>query len=1571
MKLKKMTSIIITYVFLVSTILQAMPVTSVKAEETKTQKQLKAVDGEIVFKLKDSKYLGYEELLKKYKAGIVNKSGEHLLIRVNKEDTSKVIGELRSDSNIQYAEVNASAKKQGTTNDPELSTENFLFYSHVIEAWDYLKNVSTAEIRVAVVDSGVKADHPDLAGKILAGYNFLTNSTNSGDDNGHGTQVAGVIAANPNNGIGIAGVTGTINAKILPVKVMDAQGNCTSYNVAQGIRYAADNGASIINLSLAGQGYSEEVNDAVKYAKSKNIIVVAAAGDFGDYTSNYWPANSEGALVVSDYLNAQLHMSNYGKEISLSAFGFGTTTDINNKYVDASGSSIATAVVSGVAALTKAKNPGYSYGQIESILKKSANPYEFGGYNHYTGYGLVDALKMTSTVSNYIEMVSPISGENVVSEITSLGATKVSVKVKALNPSDLSKIEVYANDSSILASAVGNGTADYTLTVDSSILKDGYNKLTVKAYSKTNSTVYEDFRYIKTYSKSKNYVKLNLLGSDGVTKIKKGTKVYLIRDGNMYGALSQMADENGSVTFFNINPNYSYEVFYIDDYGTGTIKVPAIFRKKIDSTGTITLSAKSLSQRPVTINALNKDGKALLNSKLNLIFDGYRFDFDNVFDPNGKGTIYITDDLGVGIQVVNDAEGYMYRKSINGFAGVNSINFSIDSSMANIKITNDLDTKLAEGILTIKDRQDFNFYNPVSFGVKNKSVYVPKGEYYWNYEAVAKDAENNKWVYGYEPIVKSISGNSEYKYGAFSLKLNQDTSPVIPGSEYSFGTVIADAYSNKINSDSELGYRLYENMFNNISLKDSKGNNAISNIVMSSMLNEDGYHYGVAFNPSAPTDYYSISGSADLGPLGVINSNVLNINHTNGGNSNKAMITVKSTTSSKLIDARYVIYNKSDNSIVSQGDAKIDYNSGQALIEVDKTCIGSNNKILVTATSTLNENFVYNRQLTDGIYSYTIDNSAGQCKRLYIQLDDSSKNSLLKNTYIQIPTAVYEKVYINGEDILADGSTNYWLENGDYSFSAQDYTDKYIFGGTFSISSTNSKMIIGTKDLAKFSANITNIIGIQSCNVLLTKGSNNYYGYDMELKNNEVLYVSPSLNLNVANLSVISFDYMSGNRYRYNFSGNYPLIAGTVKNISINDFTISNILYNSNIDLPCPAYISYKISSGDLTLINVESESNYAFNNSYEDKHEPLYFNLYDSNGVLASSTLNVNKGYCMPSFIDFEDYSLKAGNYSGKVIIPGIANQPSNYSMNLNFTTDNLQKVKIMNPFDISRPLAYSDVTANGQYSKTDEQGYLYLRKGDISVSSDIVINASADNSLAVYSPDSISSSTDFTVSKAITSLKKVAIKAKNNFQGKASLSNSFISLSSSNGKIISFDLDVKGEKILYLDADNYTGANTGEVDMNTTFMIPVNFNTASSSEYIIDNCNLGTIQPEKGVDIVVNNNYNVSLYGRSLMVPVGSYVHYNGNDNGVTFEGSFKVYSTSVYPIGPNIDAGTQMGDINKDNIIDIYDLVIISKKVGMNSVIDNEWDDRVNIDNSDNAKKIDIKDLAKAAQNYSKKY
>jgi subtilisin family serine protease len=266
---------------------------------------------------------------------------------------------------------------------------------HASDAWAACIQGSP-QVVVAVVDGGVDLSHPDLAANLAQGYNFVENNTTPADDNGHGTHVAGIIAAGL-NGQGVVGVAPQV--KILPVRVM-GNGTGDDTTVSKGIRWAADR-AQIINLSLGGPTVSSTLRDAINYAiQTKGRVVVAAAGNYGaSGNAAQYPAALPGVVAVGavDANGQHASFSNTGSYVQLSAPGVSIlSTYLGGGYARMSGTSMAAPHVAGLAGLIWAQHPGYSAAQVIAAMQSTASDLGPAGKDSTYGYGLIDAYPAAS-----------------------------------------------------------------------------------------------------------------------------------------------------------------------------------------------------------------------------------------------------------------------------------------------------------------------------------------------------------------------------------------------------------------------------------------------------------------------------------------------------------------------------------------------------------------------------------------------------------------------------------------------------------------------------------------------------------------------------------------------------------------------------------------------------------------------------------------------------------------------------------------------------------------------------------------------------------------------------------------------------------------------------------------------------------------------------------------------------------------------------------------------------------------------------------------------------------------------
>ena len=289
---------------------------------------------------------------------------------------------LETDPSVGYVEVDAKAQATVTPNDPyyTLGYEWGLPLIGAPAAWD--TSTGTAGPIIAVIDTGVDATHPDLGGRVLPGIDLVNNDSDASDDHGHGTHVAGIIAATGDNGLGGAGVCW--GCRILPVKALSASGSGSYSILASGITWAADHGARIINMSLGGYQTSSTLGAAVAYAQARGIVVVAAAGNDG-VTTRFYPAAFPGVVAVgaSTAEAAMIGFSNRGTDwVDVAAGACSRSTAPGGGYVDMCGTSMATPFVAGSLGLMLAAAPGATAGEAAAALVSTAGPQCTDGTTH-------------------------------------------------------------------------------------------------------------------------------------------------------------------------------------------------------------------------------------------------------------------------------------------------------------------------------------------------------------------------------------------------------------------------------------------------------------------------------------------------------------------------------------------------------------------------------------------------------------------------------------------------------------------------------------------------------------------------------------------------------------------------------------------------------------------------------------------------------------------------------------------------------------------------------------------------------------------------------------------------------------------------------------------------------------------------------------------------------------------------------------------------------------------------------------------------------------------------------------
>ena len=260
-------------------------------------------------------------------------------------------------------------KAAATPNDPLWSTSWSLAKTHTVDAWKL--TTGGPETVVAILDTGVDLSHPDLQGSFVQGHDFVNGDSDPTDDHGHGTLVAGVVAARANNGLG--GVGACSSCSLMPVKVIAGNGAGNAGDIAAGIRWAADNGADVVNMSFTLSGPDDGVRDAIEHAQRLGVLIVAAAGNSGTADVTY-PGGYAGVITVagSDPNDARYDWSSFGGWVQVAAPGCSVSTGAGGSYGDFCGTSSATAFVSGLVGLARSLVSDRPSGEIAGKLASSA-----------------------------------------------------------------------------------------------------------------------------------------------------------------------------------------------------------------------------------------------------------------------------------------------------------------------------------------------------------------------------------------------------------------------------------------------------------------------------------------------------------------------------------------------------------------------------------------------------------------------------------------------------------------------------------------------------------------------------------------------------------------------------------------------------------------------------------------------------------------------------------------------------------------------------------------------------------------------------------------------------------------------------------------------------------------------------------------------------------------------------------------------------------------------------------------------------------------------------------------------
>ncbi|WP_305046180.1 S8 family serine peptidase [Geoalkalibacter sp.] len=320
-------------------------------------------------------------------------------IRVPAHAQDKVRTALSRNPNFEFVEPNFLAQGELVPNDPSYGSQWYLPRIEAPAGWEL--SIGSAQVPIAIIDSGVDPSHPDLASKLLPGYSWVSGSTDTSDVLGHGTSVAGAAAAIGNNGRGIAGVSWA--SPIMPLVVLNSSNSASYSNIASAIVYAVDRGVKVINVSIAGSSSSSTLQYAIDYAWNRGALVFCSAANYNTSTP-YYPAALPRAIAVAatDASDNKASYSNFGSWISFTAPGSSIYTTLRGGgYGNKSGTSFSSPIAAGLGALIWSVNPQLSHVEVLDIIQQSADDLGAAGFDNIFGHGRINVRAALSMAQGF------------------------------------------------------------------------------------------------------------------------------------------------------------------------------------------------------------------------------------------------------------------------------------------------------------------------------------------------------------------------------------------------------------------------------------------------------------------------------------------------------------------------------------------------------------------------------------------------------------------------------------------------------------------------------------------------------------------------------------------------------------------------------------------------------------------------------------------------------------------------------------------------------------------------------------------------------------------------------------------------------------------------------------------------------------------------------------------------------------------------------------------------------------------------------------------------------------------
>ena len=417
----------------------------------------------------------FEQALKPFKGhsrGYIRQLNTHVVDLPAGADELAAMKEMRKNRRLKHVELDMAVAHAASVTDPSYASSWALPKIQAPSAWD---SANGSGVTIAILDTGVDITHPDLAANVVPGWNVFDNNADTTDVHGHGTTVAGVAAMAANNGKGSAGVAW--GAKIMPVRISDPNGYAYWSTVAQGIYWAADNGAKVANISFNGVSGSATVQAAAQYMRNKGGVVIVAAGNSGTMESI---AANDSILTVSatDQNDARASFSSYGAYVDLSAPGVSLyTTMKGGGYANASGTSFSSPVVAATAALMLAANSKATPADVDKYLTSKSLDLGTTGKDQYFGYGRVNAAAAVQAVKQVVAVDTQAPTINITSPTGGRVSGVVPVDVQQNDNVGVTRVEFYVNRQLVATDEL----APFAFAWDTTGKTDGSYGLSVQA----------------------------------------------------------------------------------------------------------------------------------------------------------------------------------------------------------------------------------------------------------------------------------------------------------------------------------------------------------------------------------------------------------------------------------------------------------------------------------------------------------------------------------------------------------------------------------------------------------------------------------------------------------------------------------------------------------------------------------------------------------------------------------------------------------------------------------------------------------------------------------------------------------------------------------------------------------------------------------------------------------------------------------------------------------------------------------------------------------------------------------